>query len=113
MARIARLAAIASIAMFCGFLSGDAGALTPDQCAFFEVGGRTAICHATGSPNRPFILINAGPNACAIAHARHADDFVAVNGSCDAPDPLPAGAPCDATIACADGLSCSAGVCAP
>ena len=112
-ARVGRLAVINSIVMFCGFLSGDAGALTPAQCEYFEVGGRTAICHATGSPNRPYILINAGQNACVIAHATHERDFVAVGGSCDAPSPLPEGAPCDSTLRCADGLLCGAGVCTP
>ena len=113
MAKFARLAVMASIALFCGFLSGDAGALTPAQCEYFEVGGRTAICHATGSANGPFILINAGQNACVVAHANHEDDFVAVNGSCDGSSVLPEGAPCDATLACADGLACTAGTCSP
>ena len=113
MAQFVRLAVIASIALFCGFLSGDAGALTPAQCEYFEVGGRTAICHKTGSANRPFILINAGHNACVIAHASHEDDFVATNGSCDAPSPLPPGAPCDATLACGEGFECAAGTCSP
>ena len=113
MSQFVRLSVMAGIALFCGFLSGDARALTPAQCEYFEVAGRTAICHATGSPNRPYILINAGQNACAIAHASHESDFVATNGSCDAPAPLPEGAPCDPTLACAEGLSCVAGTCTP
>ena len=113
MTRVARLAGVGSIALFCGFLSGDAGALTPEQCEYFQVDGRTAICHATGSASRRYILINAGQNACVMAHASHENDFVAIGGSCDAPGALPAGAPCDATLACSDGLSCVAGMCAP
>jgi hypothetical protein len=113
MAQFARLTVIASIALFCGFLSGDAGALTPEQCQFFQTDGRTAICHATGTDSRPFILINAGERACAIAHASHERDFVALDGSCDAVSTLPEGAPCDTTLACSDGLSCVAGTCSP
>ena len=109
----ARLVMIGAMVAICGIFSGDAGALTPEQCTFFAVEDRTPICHATGADERPFILINAWEAACAIAHAQHENDFVAVNGTCSAPAPLPQGAPCDATLACADGLSCTAGYCSP
>src|SRR5215216_1801587 len=113
MPQLTRLTVIASIALFCGFLSGDARALTPAQCEYFSTDGRTAICHKTGSARRPYILIDAGENACVIAHASHEGDFVAIDGSCDAASRLPEGAPCDATLACAEELTCNAGTCSP
>ena len=100
------------VALICLGLARSATALSDAQCSFFQVAGRTAICHVTPSAHTPFVLIDAASQACA-AHANHPFDFVAVNGSCDDAAPLPEGAPCDATLACAEGLSCRAGVCAP
>jgi hypothetical protein len=95
-------------------LCTDAGALIPEQCQFFQIGGETAICHASQSGRQPFVLIHVSEEACIAGHAGHPDDFVAVDESCGEPTPLPAGAPCDATLACAEGLACSvAGTCEP
>jgi hypothetical protein len=98
------------LALLCLGASRDAGALTEQQCQYFEIAGRTAICHATSSPNRPYVLIESASQAC-VAHANHPADFVAINGSCENAEQLPAGAPCDATLGCSEELSCVNGFC--
>lgn len=87
-------------------------AITPDQCTYFQTGAKTAICHATGSPTRPFIVLDLSEQAC-IAHARHASDFVAVGDpTCQGGQGcLPGNSPCDATLPCCDGLACVNGTC--
>jgi hypothetical protein len=111
MSWLARPAVGALFLLLCGFFSGDAGALSPAQCSYFEVGGKTAICHATRSAENPFVLINIPLEACIASHAGHPQDFVALGGSCEQPTTLPLGAPCDATLACSEGLACTAGIC--
>jgi stigma-specific protein Stig1 len=86
--------------------------LTAQQCVYFAVNGKTTICHATGSPNNPVVIIQVNQQACINAHVNHPHDSVAVNGSCGPDACLAMGAPCDDTRACCDGLSCQAGVCA-
>lgn len=111
MSRLSRSMVVAGFVLFCGLLSGDAGALSPEQCEFFSAGGRTAICHRTASAENPYTLLHVSTRACVAAHAGHPSDFVAVNGSCALPGTLPAGAPCDGTLACGEGLTCSNGFC--
>lgn len=62
--------------------TGAPATLTQEDCSFYLVGGRTAVCHATGSPSRPFVLLHLSHQACA-AHAAHAADFVAPAESCE------------------------------
>jgi hypothetical protein len=95
------------------FLCADAGALTPAQCDYFADGGHTAICHATQSVKNPYVLLHVSAEACIASHAGHPSDFASVDGSCDGSATLPAGAPCDATLACSEGLSCTNGTCQP
>lgn len=88
--------------------------LTAEQCDYFEVGGTTRICHATGSSRNPYVLISVSRQACVAAHAAHARDYVAVdNPPCSGQGCLPAGAPCDPTVPCCEGFECRAGACAP
>lgn len=88
--------------------------LTADQCMYFQDGGRTTICHATGSARNPIVQIKVATSACVNAHAGHGGDFIAVDGSCGPDACLAADSPCDATLPCCDGLACGAGDrCAP
>lgn len=105
-----RLARPALAALFL-FLCTDAGALSPEQCQYFESGGKTAICHASQSARNPYVLLHISTEACIAGHAGHPFDFVAIDESCDGSSSLPAGAPCDGTLACGDGLSCFNGTC--
>jgi hypothetical protein len=86
-------------------------ALTPEQCEYFSRGGKTAVCHATGSAKNPFELVRVSVEACVKGHSDHSEDFVAFDDSCQAGSCLPAGSPCDATLGCCEGLACSNGVC--
>ena len=93
-------------------VSVQQGALTADQCEYFEVGGKTQICHATGSGKHPYTILKISEQACIQAHANHAGDYIAVGDpTCQGGGCLPTGAPCDATVPCCDGLSCVAGTC--
>ena len=113
MKRLARPAAAVLLVLLGGFFCGDAGALSPEQCSYFEEGGKTAICHATQSARQPFVLLHVSPQACAASHAGHPNDFLAINDpSCNGTGSLPEGAPCDATLECGSGLACVADVCA-
>ncbi len=107
-----RLARPAIGALFL-FLCADAGALTPAQCQYSEIGGTTPLCHATRSAGNSYVLLHVATEACVVSHAGHPLDFVALGDSCEQPTPLPEGAPCDATLACSEGLSCEAGTCTP
>jgi len=84
-------------------------ALTPEQCLFFETNGKTAICHAAGSIKEPFIFLEISEQGCVNGHAGHLLDYIAFLGapSCQIAACLPAGAPCDATLACCDGSACT------
>jgi hypothetical protein len=95
------------------FLCTDAGALSPEQCQYFETNGRIAICHATSSARNPYVLLHISEASCVASHAGHPLDFVVPQGSCEQAGTLPEGAPCDATLACSDGLSCVSGTCTP
>lgn len=95
-------------------VSSSDEALTAAQCMFFQDGGRTTICHATGSARNPIVQITVATAACVNAHADHAGDFVAVDGSCGPGACLAEESPCDATLPCCDGLACGAsGRCGP
>jgi hypothetical protein len=87
-------------------------ALTAEQCDYFDVNGQVQICHATGSVKYPYTILKLSDNACASAHANHVRDYVAINDpTCGGGGCLPVGAPCDATLPCCDGSSCTAGTC--
>ena len=89
-------------------------ALTADQCSYFQIGGKTRICHATGSAKNPYVILDLAEAACVSSHAAHPADFVAVeNSSCNGQGCLPQGAPSDPTLACCEGLAPSNGTCQP
>jgi len=89
-------------------------AVTPEQCQYFAVGGKVQICHATQSARYPYVILNVSENACIEGHCGHPYDFVAVGDpTCQGLGCLPGFTPCDATLPCCDGLSCSNGVCMP
>ncbi len=112
MQRVQRLLAATMFLMVCVTFAGDAGALTLEQCSFFQSNGKVAICHLTGSPRNPYVRLEVSPSACAAGHAGHPADFVAFNDpTCNGSGSLPEGAPCDGTIECGDGLSCKASIC--
>jgi hypothetical protein len=92
--------------------SSTTSALTADQCAYFDEGGHTTICHATGSATSPLVLLRVSTKACVNAHADHAGDSIALDGSCGPNACLPEAAPCDSTLPCCEGLACQEGACA-
>jgi hypothetical protein len=107
-----RMSLAATVLFLCSSAHGFA--LTEGQCLFFVVDGRTAICHATGSPHAPFAPLDAPLEACINGHVSHAGDYVAVGDpECQGGACLPAGAPCDASLPCCEGLACNAGTCEP
>lgn len=55
--------------------------LSAEQREYFRVGGKTRICHATGSAKNPFVLLSVSDVACVSAHATHPADYVAVDDS--------------------------------
>ncbi|HTN90876.1 MAG TPA: calcium-binding EGF-like domain-containing protein [Sorangium sp.] len=82
------------------------------QCAFFEVNGKTQICHYTGSASHPYTIIKTSVQGCINGHSGHANDYVAVGDpTCQGGGCLPVTAPCDATVPCCDGLTCQNGTC--
>jgi hypothetical protein len=88
--------------------------LTADQCVAFAVDGKTRICHATGAGHHPFTSLNVSIDGCESGHSNHPHDYVAVGDpSCRGGGCLPQSAPCDDTLPCCDGLTCSAGKCTP
>ncbi len=105
--------AVAALFLFsCLSFAGDAGALSPSQCAFFATNGETAICHNTGSAKRPYVLVYVSQHACVSGHAGHPDDYVAVGDpACSGAGSLPEGAPYDGTVECAEGLVVIDGFC--
>ena len=89
-------------------------ALTPEQCNYFAVDGKVQICHRTASTTKPFTILKISESACINAHALHAGDYVAVNDpNCQGTGCLPENAPCDPTVPCCDGFSCTNGTCHP
>jgi hypothetical protein len=95
-------------------LGSAQSALSADQCDYFQVGGKTRICHATGSAKNPYVILNVSDAACVSSHAAHPADYVAVgDATCNGQGCLPEGAPSDPTIACCDGLTPTNGTCQP
>ncbi len=89
-------------------------ALTAAQCNYFAVNGKVQICHRTASQTKPYTVLKISEQACVNAHALHAGDYVAVNDpNCQGGGCLPQGAPCDPTLPCCDGFSCTNGTCTP
>jgi hypothetical protein len=87
-------------------------ALTAAQCDYFDVNGKVTICHKTASVKNPYTVLKISEQACISAHASHAGDYVAVNDpTCQGGGCLPQGAPCDATLPCCSGSTCTGGVC--
>ncbi len=85
--------------------------LTAAQCSYAAVDGKVQICHATPSNKHPYRILTLTENTCAL-HAAHGDDYIAINDpSCGGGGCLPVDAPCDATVPCCDGSSCTAGTC--
>jgi hypothetical protein len=107
---LVRLAAVALIVLL---NSGGTSALTQAECAFVSVGGTVAVCHATGSAQRPYVLVRVNEHACVRGHADHAGDFVSVDGTCSTGGAcLAQGASCDSGgTPCCAGLTCSFGTC--
>lgn len=89
-----------------------AAALTAEQCHYFDVNGKTLICHATGSTKNPYVLLKVSEEACVEAHTQHSGDYVAVNDpTCQGLGCLPEDAPCDPLVPCCGGGVCTNGVC--
>ena len=92
-------------------------ALTPEQCEYFDVNGSVQICHSLG--NGRFKILRLNEQACVNAHSDHAADYVAstdpasslYDPTCQGNGCLPQDAPCDATLPCCDGSTCTDGVC--
>ena len=90
-----------------------AEALSRDQCRYFtQSSGKTRICHYD-SYKRKFLPKDVDQAGCC-SHTSHSKDYVAqgdpncVGGGC-----IPLGAPCDNTLKCCTGTTCSNGKCAP
>jgi len=102
-------------------VSQSNAALTEDQCNFFDVNGSVQVCHHTSSTTHPFSIIRVSEQACIHAHAGHAGDYITstdpdstlFDPTCQGQGCLATDAPCDATLPCCDGLTCSNGTCAP
>ncbi|MFT3771063.1 MAG: PIG-L family deacetylase [Minicystis sp.] len=93
-------------------LGSQSSALTTEQCIYFESSGKNTICHATGSPAHPYVIVKVSDSACIHAHAQHPHDYIAINDpTCQGQGCLPVDAPCDATVPCCDGLQCQNGFC--
>jgi hypothetical protein len=98
-------------------VGSDEAALTADQCDYFDVNGSIQICHALG--NGKFKMLRTNVQGCINGHSGHGTDFVtSTNPSSPIYDPtcggngcLPESAPCDATLPCCDGSTCTNGTC--
>ncbi len=85
-------------------------ALTAEQCEYFDVNGTVQICHSLG--NGKFKILKLSDQGCINGHTSHAADYVAVGDpTCQGNGCLPQDAPCDATLPCCDGSTCTNGVC--
>lgn len=90
--------------------TGEA-ALSAAQCMAFQVGGKTTICHQTGSARNPVVKITVATAGCIQGHAsQHRGDYVSVDGTCTNAC-LPSGSPCDESLGCCNGLTCTNGTC--
>lgn len=92
-------------------------ALTAEQCEYFDINGTIQICHEIG--NGQFKILRLNEQACVNAHGDHATDYVTstdpasplYDPTCQGNGCLPENAPCDATLPCCDGATCTDGVC--
>ena len=69
---------------------GDSAASPRKQAktpAANQYGGKTMLCHRTGSEENPFVLISVSNNAVP-AHAAHGDTLAGPGGTCPGP-PIP------------------------
>lgn len=94
-------------------------ALTAAQCSYFDVNGKVQICHKTSSVAHPYTILRLSEQACINGHVAHGGDYVAstdpasplYDPTCSGGGCLPVNAPCDATLPCCDGSTCTNGVC--
>lgn len=94
-------------------------ALTAAQCSFFDINGKVQICHKTGSVNKPYTILRVSEEGCINGHSGHVGDYVTstdpnsplYDPTCSGDGCLPVNAPCDATLPCCDGSTCTGGVC--
>lgn len=94
-------------------LGRESAALSDEQCDHFAENGKVTICHATGSATNPFRVIRVALQACLNAHSEHEGDHVAIDGDCGPGSCLARNAPCDETLPCCEGTTCSNGTCEP
>lgn len=88
MRRVKVLAVVIASALTSLLLPAAANALiTPAQCQAGAVENRVMICHRTRSDVNPYVLVEVSVSACLKGHAGHAEDFIAVNGSCGDVEP--------------------------
>ncbi len=95
-------------------------ALTAEQCSHFDINGKVQICHKTSSTTRPYTILRLSEEACIHGHVAHGGDYVTstdpssplYDPTCQGGGCLPVDAPCDATLPCCDGSTCTDGVCA-
>jgi hypothetical protein len=101
-------------------IEGESNAmLTADQCNVFSVDGKVEICHQTDSATNSFSIVRVSDNACINEHATHTGDYVTstdpnstlFDPTCQGGGCLAQGAPCDATLPCCVGLTCTNGTC--
>lgn len=101
-------------------LSGSAdSALSAAQCGYFDVNGKVQICHKTSSVAHPYTILRLSEEACINGHVAHGGDYVTstdpnsplYDPTCQGGGCLPVSAPCDATVPCCDGSTCTDGVC--
>ncbi len=94
-------------------------ALTAAQCGYFDINGKVQICHKTSSVNKPYTILRLSEEGCIAGHVAHGGDYVTstdpssplYDPTCNGGGCLPASAPCDATLPCCDGSTCTGGVC--
>jgi hypothetical protein len=88
--------------------------LDAEQCTYFDVNGKDTICHYTGSATHPYTIVKTSDQGCINGHAGHEHDYIAVDDpTCQGGGCLPESAPCDATLPCCSGSTCSNGTCVP
>ena len=56
--------------------------ITPSECDANAIEGKVTICHRTTSEKNPYVAMSVSTSACSEAHAGHAEDFIAIDGSC-------------------------------
>lgn len=86
-------------------------ALSQAQCRYFTRGtGSTKICHYD-SNKKKFIPTTVNESSCC-KHTGHTKDYVAAGDpTCTGIGCIPLGAPCDRTLKCCNGNTCSNGKC--